>query len=95
MERDVATSILQLNNELTTLPPPFHTLEKYGKYPGAHNTGSMLLSTKPEKDWVILEVYMDDFLAHTQRIEANHQITSAILHGMQSVFVEPDVTVHI
>jgi hypothetical protein len=83
MTRDVATSIMYLNNELKALPPPFHPLEKYGKYPGAQNTGPMLLSTKPDKDWVNLEVYLDEFLVQTQRVEAIKQITRAILcHSM-------------
>jgi hypothetical protein len=52
----------------------------------------MILSTKPDEDWVNLEVYMDEFLAQTQCTEAMQQIMREILHGMQSVLPEPEVT---
>jgi hypothetical protein len=64
--RDVAASILHLNGELPTLPPPPHPFEKYVEYPGAHQMEPTILSTKLDEDWVNLEVYMDDFLAQTQ-----------------------------
>jgi hypothetical protein len=88
----VTASIIHLNDELPTLRPPPRPFEKYVEYPGAHQMKPMILRTKPDEEWVNLEVYMDDFLAHTQCTEAIQQIKRAILNGVHSVFPEPEVS---
>jgi hypothetical protein len=52
------------------------------------------LYTNPMKEWVNLEVYVDDYIAMAQSVTALSYITRAMLHGIESIFPPPSQSGH-
>jgi hypothetical protein len=61
----------------------------------ANITELISISLDPHKNWVHMEVYVDDFFGMTHMLMAMTIITIAILYGIESVLLEPAITNHL
>jgi hypothetical protein len=50
---------------------------------------TVTIYTNPMKEWVNLEVFVDDYIAMAQLVIALSYIKRAVLHGIESIFPPP------
>jgi hypothetical protein len=55
---------------------------------------NVTLYTDPMRDWINLEVYIDNYISMAQLLAEFSYITRAILHGIESIFPPPSNSVH-
>jgi hypothetical protein len=58
------------------------------------NVTTVTIHTNPMKEWVNLEVYVDDYIAISHLVIALPYITRAILHGIESILPPPPQAGH-
>jgi len=89
--RDVAEEFAGFNGKIHDLP--MHKFEKHIKIP-VSTTPPHAKEEGADMPWAAIEVFVDNFIAMCQDVPRIEQLTRSILHGIEQVFPDPNITGH-